>query len=124
MYCVAPIARGTAPTYDFWAVGTNCCSKQGSFRCGSYRNHMARGGLRWLRSADRPYFRLAVQQAEATYNISAVHPLFFDWVEDPQETVQTWRAAAMHSFLSGVFSHFVFQAFCVVCATLIFSKIG
>jgi hypothetical protein len=41
VHCVAPIKSGnhTHKTYDFWAVGLNCCSAHvPSFRCGEYAN--------------------------------------------------------------------------------------
>ena len=33
-YCVVPIVNGEAKpaSYDFWAVGTNCCEQ--NFKCG------------------------------------------------------------------------------------------
>lgn len=51
-YCVAPIISGAAPlsSYDFWAVGVNCCGgARGDFRCGEYNNPKARAGLRLMR---------------------------------------------------------------------------
>merc|ERR1740121_1704464 len=61
-YCVAPITvPGSAPkTYDFWAIGVNCCSGQeADFNCLDAKNKFARGGVRLLRASERPYYRLA-----------------------------------------------------------------
>lgn len=87
-YCVAPIVMdGEQPvTYDFWAVGINCCtSNNPEFRCGEFHDPNVRAGIRMFSEAQRLYFALAVQQAEAAYGIRAQHPLFFYWVKDPDE---------------------------------------
>mmetsp|Transcript_20733 Transcript_20733/g.48167 ORF Transcript_20733/g.48167 Transcript_20733/m.48167 type:complete len:315 (+) Transcript_20733:154-1098(+) len=127
MYCVAPIVHGTdqPQTYDFWAVGTDCCSGQGpDFHCGEYNNPNGDGGLRLLNDKDRAFYRLAVQQAESMYGIRAAHPLFFEWVEDPVGIVDNYRTAGIQNYFLGVFSHLLFQAFCVSCAALAFAKLG
>lgn len=127
VYCVAPVVNEGKKhaTYDFWAVGVNCCSGiQSHFRCGEFGNEHARAGLRLMRDEQRPYFRLAVQQAEATYNIKAEHPLFFEWMQDPNAEVSSYRHEGLKWYLLGIGTHFVFNAFCVVCAIVGFSKIG
>jgi len=51
-YCVVPIVTGKEKqdNYDFWAVGTNCCSSHVSdFHCGEYNNPQAHSGLRLMR---------------------------------------------------------------------------
>jgi hypothetical protein len=127
LYCVAPIVNGQQQlaSYDFWAVGINCCSGVSSdFRCGEFNNPQARSGLRLMRDDQRPFFRLAVQQAEAAYNLKATHPLFFYWMQDPVAAMNLYRDDGFKYYLLGIFTHFAFNLFCVVCATVGFSKIG
>jgi len=124
-YCVVPIVHGTAKlsSYDFWAVGLNCCKGvTAEFRCGEFNNPKARSGLRLMRDTQRPFFRLAVQQAEAAYGITAQHPLFFYWMEDPTAEVKSYRDDGYKQFMVGIFTHFSLNLLCVVIAVAIFSK--
>jgi hypothetical protein len=125
-YCVAPIVSGSEElgSYDFWAVGINCCgTSTADFRCGEFDNKHARSGLRLMRDDQRPFFRLAVQQAEAAYNIKAVHPLFFYWMQDPLAEMMKYRNDGFKYYFMGIFIHFVFSALCVGGAVFGFSKI-
>lgn len=127
IYCVAPIVTGnkTASSYDFWAVGTNCCSGvRADFHCKGYNNPEAIGGLRLMRDEDRPFYRLAVQQAEATYSINANHPLFFEWQPDPAAVVNSWQETAMQNALVGSGSFLLLQLFLVASAAIAFSTLG
>lgn len=130
VYCVAPIVfskdnpNQNVTTYDFWAVGTECCSgSQADFHCPNFNAPHAQGGVRLMRDIDRPFYRLAVQQAEATYNIKAVHPLFFTWVIDAPKAVLEWWEEGRRIALIGVCAYFIFQIFLVTCASIAFSKI-
>jgi len=127
LYCVAPIVRGDAQltSYDFWAVGVNCCSgTQSDFRCGEHNNPHARSGLRLMKDDQRPFYRLAVQQAESAYQIKAEHPLFFVWMQDPIAEVNSYRDDGFKYYLLGIFTHLAFSIFIVVCAVVAFTKIG
>ncbi|CAJ1398901.1 unnamed protein product [Effrenium voratum] len=112
MYCVAPIVFGSAApmSYDFWAVGTDCCSgSQADFSCRNYNNPQASGGIRLMYSQDRAFYRLAVQQAEATYNIKASHPLFFRWEVEPSKKVLSWLVEGHSTCAAWILSYLVFQ---------------
>uniref|UniRef100_A0A7S1FF98 Uncharacterized protein n=1 Tax=Noctiluca scintillans TaxID=2966 RepID=A0A7S1FF98_NOCSC len=117
IYCVAPISSGPSETYDFWAVGINCCpgSTNSDFRCGEYSNAAAHSGLRLMRDDDRAFYRLAVQQAEVAYHIKANHPLFFIWMHDPEIELQAYLADGFRVLALGV----------VLClAATLFTTIG
>jgi len=105
-YCVAPIisnASAKPDTYDFWAVGLNCCSGHlADFHCGEFSNPSAVSGVRLMREDYRKYFRLAVQQAEAAYNIKAEHPVFFYWLQDPSSEITAYQEDAYRIFLLGL----------------------
>jgi len=128
-YCVAPITYGDKPNsdiaYDFWAVGKGCCSgKQADFHCKYFNTPHANGGVRVLADEDRSHYRLAVQQAEATYKIEATHPLFFEWVPDADQKVSDiWHDGFME-FIAAVCFHGVFQVCLVVTASILFARLG
>lgn len=128
-YCVAPIVSAhdsrPVPSYDFWAVGVNCCSgNQADFHCGEFNNPRASAGLRLMQDDQRAFFRLAVQQAEAAYSIKAEHPLFFHWMQDPIEEVNQYMDEGFKYYFFGVSAHFIYQFFLVLGACMIFAKIA
>eukprot|EP00440_Ansanella_granifera_P038628 gb/GFBE01041912.1/.p1 GENE.gb/GFBE01041912.1/~~gb/GFBE01041912.1/.p1 ORF type:complete len:336 (+),score=73.25 gb/GFBE01041912.1/:1-1008(+) len=90
LYCVAPITSGGEPpvTYDFWAIGKDCCKASApGFTCSNTRhpNPLGMVGVRLLDDHDLFYYQMAVKQAEAAYGITAAHPLFLTW-RSPQES--------------------------------------
>lgn len=126
-YCVAPISSGVAPNvplnnYDFWAVGKNCCSGSNDFHCGDMQR-TTHGGVRVVRDDERSFYRLAVQQAESAYAIKAVHPLFFHWVSDPTDHVDSLRRQGYRAYLIGLLAYFGFQ-FVLVVANIFLIKEG
>merc|ERR1719277_167924 len=87
-YCVAPVTLlGTQPSsYDFWAVGVDCCSSK-SFSCGDTNLMYAHSGLRVTSEHQRQFYHVAVRQAAAAYNIPVHNPIFFEWVAKPSEYI-------------------------------------
>lgn len=127
VYCVAPITAGDAPpaSYDFWAVGRNCCSGSANdFMCGKYSSAVAHTGLRLMNTEDKEFYQLAVQQAEASFRIRSNHPLFFFWVEDAIAEKAQMVTAGMNDYFLGIVAHFFFQLFLVVITSIIFAKVG
>lgn len=130
MYCVVPITSGqiqgaTLQRYDFWAVGVNCCGEAGKFQCGAdWDNRKARSALRLMDEEQTPFFRLAVQQAEAAYGITAPHPLFFHWSQDPLTEIHKQRVDAIKYFIIGTMTHFMTNFCCVLFSTFAFAKMG
>lgn len=114
-YCVAPIVYtgqlhsglGNAPmhgSWDYFAVGIDCCTcPNQDFRCGEWRNPLARGGLRSIDFRSRPFYRLAVEDFIGAFQKESQHPLFFDWVEEPNYKVRAlWHWAAHSAILVAV----------------------
>lgn len=130
-YCVAPITfsneGGSLPlaSYDFWAVGLDCCSgNNADFHCGEFNNPNALSGLRLMNDNQRSFYRLAVQQAEAAYNVRATHPLFFYWMENPTNEVTAYKEDGYKYYFLGMVGHFFFQLAGVVTAVSCFSKMS
>eukprot|EP00747_Dinoflagellata_sp_TGD_P161818 gnl/TRDRNA2_/TRDRNA2_178760_c0_seq1.p1 gnl/TRDRNA2_/TRDRNA2_178760_c0~~gnl/TRDRNA2_/TRDRNA2_178760_c0_seq1.p1 ORF type:complete len:355 (-),score=51.14 gnl/TRDRNA2_/TRDRNA2_178760_c0_seq1:107-1171(-) len=128
-YCVVPITTGNAThadtlaSYDFWAVGVNCCNGFSlDFHCGDSGDPKARAGLRLMDDTQRTYFRLAVQQAEAAYGIKAIHPIFFHWVEDPLQDMNDRRDTGIRCFIVGCLVYVCFQFLTVAMLLLYYTR--
>jgi hypothetical protein len=118
VYCVAPIKFETEAqkTYDYWAVGTNCCSKHlFNFNCGMWNNPAARSGIRVMNDKDRSFFRLAVEQASAAYDIPTHHPVFVQWVQSPTDQILGMEEEAYKALYLGTFYTF----FCTLFFTFL-----
>lgn len=127
LYCVAPIVSDTASAkkyHDFWAVGKNCCSGvSADFTCKGYNDARYHGGLRLMDDTSRPFYRLAVQQAEATYGIKTHKPLFFIWGPDPLQYTADLKRAGLAMYTTGILVALCVQLFTIVCALLVFAKV-
>lgn len=135
-YCVAPItmynpamgADTPLTTYDFWAVGLNCCGGNSThsvkFECGAYKSNTATEGLRLMEDQQRAYFRLAVQQAESAHMIKAVHPLFFHWTQDASSMMDTYLENAFRNFAVAMIIFFLVQLCLVFALSYVLSKMG
>lgn len=128
IFCVAPITtpgNHNNSWYDFWAVGKNCCSgSQADFHCAGASEVNANSGIRALNDEDQAYYRMAVQQAEATYNIKAIHPLFFTFVEDAPAREEDSRHRGKELFGIGILVDFIITFFLVLMASIAFAKLG
>lgn len=130
VYCVAPITKGypavpETQSFDFWAVGKDCCSTSASdFRCGDYSNPQAKGGIRNLNDADQAMYRLAVEQATALYGIISEHPVFFEWSADPKEHIEAWNQQGFSRYIAVTSFMLVLFFFLMSMATCAFSFLG
>jgi len=110
LYCVVPIVNPSCKKncgYDFWAVGINCCSEDGSkFECGEYKNTVAKSGLRMMIDHDRAFYRMAVLEAETTYKVVSTHPLFFQWLHDPLASLAKQERSGYRWYVVGMIVFF------------------
>jgi len=125
-YCVAPVKVNNTfdlSSYDFWAVGINCCSSHlYDFRCGEWNNPAAHSGLRVVRESQRAFYQLAARQAASAFNIPVKHPVFFEWVEYPQVQIDGYQQDALRSLVNGAFAFFLFEVAAIIVAAWCFSK--
>lgn len=120
-YCAAPlVVNHTAPiSYDFWAVGIDCCSSQYDYNCGQLGAH---SGLRVARDSLRSFYQLTVKQAAATHDIPVNNPVFFEMVNDPSVQINGFQDEGVKSFLSASFCFLCMEAIVVFLAAFAFSK--
>lgn len=120
-YCAAPVlVNGTNPaSYDFWAVGLNCCHNQYDYNCGRLNAH---SGLRVARESLRSFYELTVMQAAATHDIKANNPVYFEMVADPGMQINGFQDIGLKTFLSATISFVCTALVVVVIAAFAFSK--
>merc|ERR1719213_579096 len=81
----------------------------------------AKAGLRSMDDGARPFFRMAVQEAEATYKIRARHPIFLDWMQDPATELASWQQNGVRMICKYVFSFLLFSVFAAMSVGLFMS---
>jgi len=122
MYCVAPIVSTTETpaSYDFWAVGLNCCTgAPNNFACGdSVKTGISTGGLRLLSDTDESFYKLAVKQAATEYGIKSSHPIFVHYVQDAATAISEHHSAGWDNLVPAITYFLVFQLILVVGAAL------
>lgn len=129
-FCVVPITgapvNGQPPllqSYDYWAVGKDCCAGDGSpndFQCGEYANPAAHAGVRMTQDGDRAWYRLAVEQAESAFSIKATHPIFFTWTEDPFSVTFNMLRSSYQMYTASLFLFALWQGLLVTTAACVF----
>eukprot|EP00450_Noctiluca_scintillans_P012540 CAMPEP_0194487850 /NCGR_PEP_ID=MMETSP0253-20130528/7999_1 /TAXON_ID=2966 /ORGANISM="Noctiluca scintillans" /LENGTH=358 /DNA_ID=CAMNT_0039328139 /DNA_START=59 /DNA_END=1136 /DNA_ORIENTATION=- len=120
IYCVAPLSFTDLPlnTYDFWAVGIDCCTgNEGSFDC-IMPNATIRSGVRVMEDENREWYRLAVQQAVSYHGIEANHPIFLHWVADADEEVNLYIKTAKRYFFGSMVGTYGAQIIAVALLVL------
>jgi len=114
-FCIAPIVSHPAGisvlpatgSFDFFAVGKDCCNcPDQDFRCGDW-NRSAAGGLRMIDEVDRTYYQLAVDQWSATYNKHVKTPIFVYWSREVDGNFRGLRATGFTVVICATLLSFV-----------------
>lgn len=127
VYCVAPVVKTgneTTSPISFWAVGMNCCSIKvsGDFWCGESYNDDAHSGLRLVREDQRLFYRLAVEKAEAEYDVVSKQPVFLHWMQNPTQELKQMYDDYVASFAWGTMAYIVFHIIFLTLITIVLSK--
>jgi hypothetical protein len=109
LYCIAPFisgaeltpanatGKGAPASYDFWAVGINCCNpfQPASFSCGPVpQEGDVLGGMRLMSKEKQQPYRKALAMASAQYNITiGEDPVLMEPVLDPLQQLDDLRNA-------------------------------
>jgi hypothetical protein len=136
-YCVAPVSMRSSGSigsiakldyYDFWVVGLNCCrsnlTKYTDYRCGSFQSTSARQGLRLMSEDQRPFYKLAVEQAIASHKIKSTYPVFFYWTEDAAADLKSYAQYGYRYFILAVCCAFGLQLLLLLWTSFFVSKFG
>lgn len=121
-FCAAPLTIGgqALQNYDFWIVGTNCCSASGQdFSCGEVNNPSAKSGLRVMAREEVGFYRLAVQRAASRFRLQAKNPVYFSWWEDSVGQINAYRLRGWTYFVVASVMYLAFQLVVVVVEVVV-----
>lgn len=122
---VGPLAAPASGTFDWWAVGKDCCDPNGGqFTCGEASNPLARSGMRMLDDSQRPFFLMGVQAWSTKFDLPATHPLLFYWVQDPLLQEDTFNLQTNQNFLKYIAMAFLSLWIWATFAHFILWKLG
>lgn len=125
-WCIAPIVSSNSmATYDFWAVGMDCCSaRKGDFSCApSYKNGtVAAAGLRVMDDAEIAGYKLALEQASSAYNIQSSQPIFLYMMAEPYRQIKEYYTRGKTFSLEANLVYLVAQAMFVAYQAYSFGK--
>lgn len=95
-WCAAPIvSNDLSDSAGYWAVGKDCCRREGLFRCGDATNRTTHSGVvikdvSPILEDELPQFEKAAKMAAGTYGINMPrNPIFVRWNESPEDN-QSW----------------------------------
>lgn len=132
-YCIAPIVingniHSKVPqtgSYDYFAVGTDCCScPDRDYKCGEYNNPLAAGGIRYVNDEDRVFFNLAVDAWKSTYSVASVNPMFFEWTANPRMKQRATRDTGLACYILSVVLGLVATIMFSICSNFMIPKRG
>eukprot|EP00440_Ansanella_granifera_P040165 gb/GFBE01043564.1/.p1 GENE.gb/GFBE01043564.1/~~gb/GFBE01043564.1/.p1 ORF type:complete len:611 (+),score=115.89 gb/GFBE01043564.1/:1-1833(+) len=131
-WCVAPVVSSDASNYaGYWAVGKDCCRRQGLFQCGDATNETVRSGIvvqdaSPILQDQIPQYQTAAEMAAETYGINMPrNPVFVRWNDTPDaNTDWYWNNAVNFAVVASVLFLFVAPCFLAVMKCAGYSFFG
>ncbi|CAE7933395.1 unnamed protein product [Symbiodinium necroappetens] len=127
LWCAAPVVMDEmATSAGYWAVGTDCCKRQGSFECGDAQNRSVRSGVVIQDSSpilegELPKYIQAARMAAETYGINMPrNPMFIRWNDTPERQESWFWSNATNFVLVSLFIFFLLTP----CLLLVFVCTG
>lgn len=113
-WCVAPIVSGDlSDSAGYWAVGKDCCRRQGLFSCGNARNRTIHSGVvikdvSPILQDELPQYKKAATMAAGTYGINMPqNPIFVRWNDTPEQNENWYWDNAVSFALTAAFLFFL-----------------